>query len=127
MHICPYSSFCQLLSAVENPTSTTALKRSPYSTVNQMSLKRHEDVIYHRGDLRLPETKPCQERTRRVRRDKTISFYHRKSPTSSYRYQERAECTNNINVSDALPLKIKFTNLLAAVASALLECIRSTR
>ena len=91
----------QLLSAVENPTSTTALKRSPYSMVNQRSLKGYENVIYHRGNLRLPKTKPCQERTRRVGHNKTICFYHRKSPTSSYRYQEGAKCTNT-NVSDAL-------------------------
>ena len=52
------SRFCQLLSAVENPTSTTALKRSPYSTVNQRSLKEYEDGISLRR-LRLPETKPC--------------------------------------------------------------------
>ena len=87
--------FSQLLSAVENPTSTTALKRSPYSMVNQRSLKRYEDVI-SLSRLRLPETKPCQERTRRVVRDDTICFNYRKSATNSYRYQERAECANTM-------------------------------
>ena len=49
------SHLCQLLSAVENPTSTTALKRSPYSTVNQRSLKGHEVPLYHRGDATYPK------------------------------------------------------------------------
>ena len=47
--------FCQLLSAVENPTSTTALNRSPYSTVNQRSLKGHVRRLYHRGDFAYPK------------------------------------------------------------------------
>ena len=45
----------QLLSAVENPTSTTALKRSPYLMVNQRSLKRHENIISWEGDFAYPK------------------------------------------------------------------------
>ena len=84
-------NFNQLLSAVENPTSTTPLKRSPYSMVNKRSLKGHEDVIYHRRDSRLPETKPCQERTYRVGHDKTIRFYHRKNHGNRDGYEDGPE------------------------------------
>ena len=49
----PY--LCQLLSAVENPTSTTALIRSPYSMVRKSSLKENEDTQHHRGDFTHPK------------------------------------------------------------------------
>ena len=47
---------------------------------------------------RLPETKPCQERTYRVGHDKTIYFYHRKNHGNRDRYKEGAESPNTMSV-----------------------------
>ena len=88
--------FVNYYQLVDIPTSTTALKRSPYLIVNKMSLKGYEDVLYQRVRLRLPKTKPCQDRTYRVGHNKTIRFYHRKNHGNSDGYEDGADCPNTM-------------------------------